>query len=269
MAKMGMISLPPAATVSDDHFLQLRLDRAVVLVVAVAVGRLHHDVVGLGEDRRVADDRLVPLSQVAGEDDSPRLAVVAHPQLDHRRAEDMAGVVEDGLDVIVDPHGLVVRHGLQQRQRAVHVAHRVERLHGLPAPASFLAMPFLLEGGVFRLNLGGVAEHQLDQVGRGGGGDDRAAKTLLHQLRRQSAVVHVGVRQQQGVEIAEPQRALVPIAGQVRPLLIHPAVDQQPGAVGLDVVLRAGHLPRGPQKLQLHGAVLMVHVPSPFGRGLG
>ena len=58
-----------------DHVGQLRRDVAVVLVVAVAVGRFHHDVVGLGEDGRVADDRLVPLADVAGEDEPPRLAV--------------------------------------------------------------------------------------------------------------------------------------------------------------------------------------------------
>ena len=97
------------------HFLQLRLDRAVVLVVAVAVGRFHHDVIGLGEDGRVADDRPVPLAQVAGEDDPPRLAVVGHPQLDHRRAQDMAGIVKDGLHVIVDLDGPIVGHGFQQR----------------------------------------------------------------------------------------------------------------------------------------------------------
>ena len=53
--------------------------------------------------------------------------------------------------------------------------------------------------------------------------------------------------EQHGVEIAEPERAGLPIAGQVRPLLIHAAIDQQPGAVGLDVVLRAGHLPAAPR----------------------
>ena len=51
-------------------------------MVAVAVGRLHDDVVGLGEDGRVADDRPVPLSQVAGKDDSSRPSVVGHLQLD-------------------------------------------------------------------------------------------------------------------------------------------------------------------------------------------
>ncbi len=117
-------------------------------------------------------------------------------------------------------------------------------------------MPFLFEGRVFGLNLGRVAEHQFDQVGRGEGGDDGAAKTLLHQLRRQSAVVDVGVRQQHRVEIAEPQRAAVPVPLQIGPLLMHAAVDQEPRTVGLDIVLRAGDLACGPQKLQFHGAVL-------------
>ena len=44
--------------------------------------------------------------------------------------------------------------------------------------------------------------------------------------------------------------------GQIRPLLIHAAIDQHAGAVGLEVVLRSGDLTRGPQELQLHGAIL-------------
>ncbi len=86
--------------------------------------------------------------------------------------------------------------------------HRVQRLDGVLSLPAFLAMPFFLEGRVFRLNLGGVAEHQFHQVGRGRGGDDRAAKPLLHQLRRQPAVVDVGVGQQHGVEISRSRMGL-------------------------------------------------------------
>ena len=47
------------------------VDPARVLVVPVAVGRFHDDVIGLLEERRVADDGPVPLADVAGEDDRP------------------------------------------------------------------------------------------------------------------------------------------------------------------------------------------------------
>ena len=117
-----------------------------------------------------------------------------------------------------------------------------------------MALP--LEGGVFSLNLGGIAKHQFHQIGRGRGGEDRSSKALADQLRRQTAVVHVGVGQQHGVELAKLQRAFVPVSGQIFPLLMHSAIDQHPRSVRLEVVLRSGNLPRAPQKLQLHDAVL-------------
>ena len=165
----------------------------------------------------------------------------------------MAGVVKDGRHAVVDLVRLAVRGRVQQRQRAIHVLHGKQRLDRVfPLPA-FLAMPLLLERGVFRLNLGRVAKHQFHQIGRGRRGDDRAAKSLPHQFRGQSAMIDVGMGQQHGVEIPGPDRAGVPIAAQIIPLLKHPAIDQQPDAVGLEIILRTGYLSRGPQKLQFHG----------------
>ena len=46
------------------------------LVLAAAVGRLDEDVVGVGHDRRVAEDRRVGPAEVAGEDDPRRRAAV-------------------------------------------------------------------------------------------------------------------------------------------------------------------------------------------------
>ena len=109
MAKVGITTLPPAATV-----LRITLPTAIrrrrSSVVAVAVGRFHDDVVGLGEDARVAEDGLVPLADVAGEDQPPRAAVGPQVDLDHRRAEDVAGVVEDGRHAVLHLDRIVVRH---------------------------------------------------------------------------------------------------------------------------------------------------------------
>ena len=81
-------------------------------------------------------------------------------------------------------------------------------------------------------------------------------KPSRHQLRRQAAVIDVGVRQQQGVEVAEPQRARLPVSRQKGPFLVHSAIDQQMAAIGLKIILRTGNLTGGPQELQLHGAGL-------------
>ncbi|MHC4142179.1 MAG: hypothetical protein ACYSUF_09995, partial [Planctomycetota bacterium] len=63
------------------------------LMVAVTVGRLHNDVIRFGEDRRVMGQGPGPRADVAGEDDPAAPAGLADHDLDHRRAEDVTGVV--------------------------------------------------------------------------------------------------------------------------------------------------------------------------------
>jgi len=52
-------------------------------VIPVAVGRLHDHVIGPSKNGRVADDRLVPLPDVAGEYKRPLLPSPLHPDFDH------------------------------------------------------------------------------------------------------------------------------------------------------------------------------------------
>ncbi len=54
-----------------DHVGQLRFGVFAADVIAVAVGRFHDDEVGLGKDGGVAEDRLVPLPEVAGKEEPP------------------------------------------------------------------------------------------------------------------------------------------------------------------------------------------------------
>ena len=193
-----------------DDGVELSLDRIGGFVVAVAVGRFHHDVIGLIDVGGIADDWPVNLAQIAAEKESARTAVIAHPQFDHRRAENVAGIVKDRMNAIVDPHRHIVGDRLDQLQGAIDVTGGKEWLDGLLAPTAFLPMPFLLERGVFRLNLGGVAKNQFDQIGRGEGREDRASESILHQFRRQAAVVYVRVRQQNRIDIAKPDRGSAP-----------------------------------------------------------
>ena len=166
-----------------------------------------------------------------------------------------------GPQAVVDPLRAVVGDRSQQRQRAVHVAHRVERLLGVFSLPAFLAVPLLLEGRVFRLNLGRIAEHHRHQVGRGRGGHHRAAKTLLHQLGQQPAVVDMGVGQKHHVDVARTDRAGIPVPVEKFTLLEQAAIDQHLGPVGAEVVLRAGHLAGRAEKLKPHG----VHPVCPVG----
>ena len=78
------------------------------LVLPAAVGGLAQDDVGLGDGRRVADDRRPGPAEVAGEHDD-RVAPAAGPREPHphdRRAQDVAGVGERDVDAL---RGLVLR----------------------------------------------------------------------------------------------------------------------------------------------------------------
>ena len=146
----------------------------VVFVVPITIGRFHDHVVGLGHGSRIADDRLPALAHVTGKDQPPQAAAVADLQFDHRRAQDMAGVVKHDRQLVIDLRDLLVAHGPQQRQGALDVVDGVERLDGILALAAFLAVSPLLVGRIFRLDLGRIAQHQRSQIGRRRGGDDRA-----------------------------------------------------------------------------------------------
>ena len=102
MAKAGISSTPLVAGDLVDGGRQLVDRRLVRPVLAVAVRRLDDHVVGVGERGRVAEDRRVVAAEVAREDDRLRRAAIGHAQLDDRRAEDVARVVEDGGDVVGD-----------------------------------------------------------------------------------------------------------------------------------------------------------------------
>ena len=108
----GNDRLAAAAERLADHLGQLVLDAAMVLVVAVAVGRFHDEEIGLREIGGRADQGLVALADVAAEQQPPLAAGVGGLQLDHRRAEDVAGVVKRGPQAVVDPLRTVVGHRL-------------------------------------------------------------------------------------------------------------------------------------------------------------
>ena len=234
-----------------QHLRQLVLDAAAVVVLAVAVGRLHHHVVSLGEDRGISQDRLVPLAHVAGKDQPPRLAVAPRAEFDHRRAQDMAGVVKHGRHP-AHVHRLSVRHRIELLDRTFCVLWGIKRNLGILGRSSFACMPFAFECSVFHLQMRRIAKHHAHQVGRGRGRHHSSAKALLHQPRQEPAVIDVRVGQQHSLEVLGRHRIGLPVASCVVAFLEHAAVNKQPCAAAFQKILRSRYLPRGPQKLQSH-----------------
>jgi hypothetical protein len=81
-------------------------DRLVLgLVLASTVRRLDEQIVGVGQDRRIADDRRVRAAKVAREDDrrlplrtTLRDVAGLDPEADDGRAEDVTGIEERGVN---------------------------------------------------------------------------------------------------------------------------------------------------------------------------
>ena len=107
-----------------------------------------------------------------------------------------------------------------------------------------IGVPPLAARGPLRellLELGGVEQDETRELGRGRGAQDRAAEALADEERQQAAMVEVGVREHHGVErrgIDAQRHAVADRIG--RPALEHPAIDEDPGAAGIDEVTRAG-----------------------------
>ena len=168
-------------------------------VVAVAVGRLHHDVVGLFEKLRVADNGLVDVADIAGEDDRLVHAVFFQLKRDGRGTEQMARVGEHRAHTLAEVDLFFIlagRHVLEDVQR---VLLGVERIDMLAARALALAV-FVLS--VALLNVSGVEQHDLHQICCQTCRQDAAVEAVFHQQRDTARVVDVRVGDEQNIDIA-------------------------------------------------------------------
>ena len=168
-------------------------------VVAVAVGRLHHDVVGLFEKLRVADNGLVDVADIAGEDDRLVHAVFFQLKRDGRGTEQMARVGEHRAHTLAEVDLFFIlagRHVLEDIQR---VLLGVERIDMLAARALALAV-FVLS--VALLNVSGVEQHDLHQICCQTCRQDAAVEAVFHQQRDTARVVDVRVGDEQNIDIA-------------------------------------------------------------------
>src|SRR5665213_552107 len=148
----------------------------------------------------------------------------------------------------VDP-GLVF-HRPERTERCDRVGLRINRLY-FGATARRVAP---VEGGDLGfLDAARVGEKVSAQIDGAARGDDRSRKAIADQLRQQTTVVDMGVRQQHGIDIGRPKRkgGVVERLQGFRPLE-QAAVDQQAPGLGLKQIAGAGHGPRGAAKFDRH-----------------
>ena len=217
-------------------------------MVAVAVGGFHQHIVSAVEELGVADDRLIHVADIAGEYDRPRLAALAAGQLDAGGAQQVARVDKLRRHIVSDLHLLAVLAGLDILPHLHGVGHGVDGLHLRPAGPLVLAVLVLR---VLLLDVGGVLQHDVQQLRRQPRGDDAALEPVFNEHGDTSRVVDVGVGHQHHVDAARMERQCGVV--DLVPSLLQPAVHQYFLSVDLQTMAAAGDALVSAVKAQLHG----------------
>jgi hypothetical protein len=241
---------------------QLLLGSAVAFMQAVPVGGFHDQIVGLLDELRVPDDRLVGLAHVPAEQQLYRLPLVFQVEFEEGRAEDVAGVMEDDAHARREPHRLRVLHRREQPDGLAGVVLGVERLDP-PAPGAAG-----LAGAPFRfhlLDVGRIEQHDLSEVTCGRRSVDGTGVARPHQPGQPARVVDMRVSEQDEGYLSRVvgERREVESLLLVTPLM-HATIDQEAGLPDLHDVVGPGDFPRSPAHLKKHAA--SSH--SPPGSGL-
>ncbi len=230
-------------------------------VIAVAVGRLEHEHVGLTQRIAVPHDERRRFTQVARNDEQSLPGSVTQADLGERRPDDVSGAVQSHRHGRVGSELDSIRHGVQAQREAVDVLGDVERRFFGPRAAASRCLPVAA-----RLHMGAVLQHDGHQVGRRLRAVDlRSAPACRSETGQQPAVIDVRVGQQHEIEPAELARiGLTVLAGCLAPALEHSVVDQEADITGLDHQAGPGDLAGSTMECQTHlrmlQAVSMVSV---------
>jgi len=222
----------------------------VVRVVAVSVGALEEQVVARREPGEVRDDRLVRRPDVAGEHHDRFLrgaAIAPQSQFHERSPQNVARGAEPELDPVVELSRLLERNGSQQAQGLARLGFGVQRQRRLVLAESLLVGP----ARVLFLEVARIGKDDAAQIDGRRRRQHGPVETAAHHDRQVAGVIEVSVGQHHGVDRGGFDRRRIPIAlPEILEPLEQPAIDEQPEAVVLEQVLRAGDGARGAEERQ-------------------
>ena len=217
-------------------------------MVAVAVSGLHQHIVGIGVELGIADDGLIHVADIAGEHHGAGLAALMARQLDAGGAQQVSRIDELRRHVVCDLHLLAVLAGLDVLPHLHGVGYGVDGLHLRTAGPLVLAVLVLR---VLLLDVGGVLQHDVQQVRCQPRGDNAALKPVFDEHGDAAGVVDVGVGHQHHVDAArvEGKGGVVDLIA----ALLQTAVHQDLLSVDLQTMAAAGDALVSAVKAQLHG----------------
>jgi len=196
------------------------------VVVAISVGGLHDHVIGMIKDRGIVGERLVPLADVPREDDVPRHVFVLDDDFNHGRAEDVAGIVETDLDLVIQRERFFIVNILQEGETLLGILDSIQWDFKVGSPSAFLVMAFFLESSIFFLHSSRIQNHDRKQRFGCGGQQDVSGKPFLNELGDQPGVVQVDMGEKDIVDLVWRNGEGFPVSGGIVPLLKQSAIDK-------------------------------------------
>ena len=214
----------------------------------VAIGGLDQDIVRFIDQGRIPHDGPVRPADITRKQDGPFLAILTHFYLDDRRAQNVARVAKSGFHARTDRDGRLVRDVAKVWKTRLGIGHRIKRNNRTGTFSLFFFVPFLFVFGIFFLQLGRIQQDDSGNFRRGVSAIDFAFKSLLDQLRQETAMIQVGMSQQDGIDTLGRHRKRLPVSIPKMPFLIESAIDEKPCTVGLEKMTRARHVLSGAEE---------------------
>lgn len=217
-----------------DHLINRR---GLIAMHSIAIGRFHDQDIGLGDRRRVAQNRPPRLTQVAAEYQLYGFARFGDPQLDDCRTENVTAIAESADHIGMWRKTLIIRHLPHLPEAGFGIAYRVDRGRWGRRRPGPVAPPALCPFGLRLLDMGAIWQHHLKQIGGGGGGQDRTTESVLRQFRQHAAMVNMRMRQQHEIQGTRIKTEMLAVARvRLAPTLNHAAIDQKSRGLRLDQI---------------------------------
>ncbi len=231
---------------------------------AVAIGAFHHQQVavfafgGTGVHHFARRNfAVMHPANVAGKQQLFRLAAGIDRNLRHGRSENVRGPHEAKRKLPAQLFDFAKVDRPKQGQALLRLFHRVQRQGWV----MFRRLGFVVELGVFFLQVSGIGEQNAAEVDGRGGGIDRTVKALLDQARNPAGVIEMRVGENHRIDRTCRHRQILPVA--LPPFFLsleEAAIDEHLQAtcavvIHMDQMLRSGHHTRSTEKLNVTQAV--------------
>ena len=166
-------------------------------VFAVAVGAFKDSEISAGGDGGIRHDPVVGAADITGIDQRAVAARSMFAEDDGAGAGDMAGREEEGVQMGAEGDVIAPCNGLHQGESLADIVIAVEI--GQWCEAAFEAALIEL-GCLCAQNVGAVGEQQGAKINRCRGGVDRTAKAKMHEAWEASAVIDVGMGEEDAAD---------------------------------------------------------------------